>query len=147
MNREIKFRAWDKGVKTMLYTGFAIYPKGQVTFYWNPLPVHSANAILMQYTSLKDGFGKEIYEGDIVNVDNSDPEEDGEYDVTTVCKWDFGCFILEDQAGGHWTRQLFHQPHRLTIIGNIYETPQLLNSGQEVERSVATGMLNEQKDG
>lgn len=33
------------------------------------------------------------------------------------------------------------------VIGNIYETPHLLNSGQEDERSVATGLLNEQNDG
>jgi hypothetical protein len=29
-------------------------------------------------------------------------------------------------SGGHWTRQLFHAPERLTIKGNIYENASML---------------------
>lgn len=81
-----------------------------------------------QFIGLTDKNGKEIYEGDILNIENSDPEENGANDVVTLCKWDAGIFILEDNAGGHWTRQLFHQPNRITIIGNIHENPELLTN-------------------
>jgi uncharacterized phage protein (TIGR01671 family) len=131
-NSRFKFRAWDKVNSKMLYgnNGLFMYVCCGV-LGWNTGNDHEvltdqSQYQLIQYTGLKDKNGKEIYEGDVVNVDNSEPEENGEYDVVTICRWDEGCFILEDNAGGHWTRQLFHKPHRLTVIGNIYENPELL---------------------
>jgi len=64
--REIKFRVFETVQKVMLYDGFVLDAKGSVSFHWNKLPIHSANAILLQFTGLKDKNGKEIYEGDIL---------------------------------------------------------------------------------
>ena len=115
MTREIKFRAWVPTRKRMIFfwlfgtdEGYHIQEQEQLE-----------ECEIMQFTGLLDSKGTEIWEGDVVAVEN-------EGDVITVCKWDSGCFVLEDNAGGHWTRQLFHQPYRLEIIGNIHENPELI---------------------
>jgi len=119
MKREIKFRAWNGkemwyNIKIMSLDGFMGLNQEIIAM--------QQNYELMQYTGLKDSKETEIYEGDIVEVENE------EYPVITKCIWDTGQFILKDSVDGQWTRQLFHQPERLTIIGNIYENSILLTN-------------------
>ena len=78
-----------------------------------------------QFTGLLDKNRKEIYEGDVIEVEN-----DGSDQICTV-EWNTGQWLLMDNLGGSWTRQLYHQPHRLKILGNIYENPDLLKPQQE----------------
>lgn len=108
MAREIKFRVWDTGVKEMAKTGFSISDRGSVSFYWNSKPFHSNNAILLQYTGLKDKNGKEIYEGDIV-------EKITYPNQVFEVKFERGAFNI---AGYHM--------QYCRIKGNIYENPELL---------------------
>ena len=61
MNREIKFRAWDKSCNKMrgisgLQDCFSLRSDG----------ICNEDYILLQYTGLHDKNGKEIYEGDIL---------------------------------------------------------------------------------
>lgn len=117
MKRIIKFRAWIKLCNQMFYPKVFIFDNGYIIFDDSLRLLRTY--CFMQFTGLHDKKRNEIYEGDVVKVDN-DPY------VITVCKWHNGSFILEDNAGGHWTRQLLHQRDRLEVIGNIYQHKHLL---------------------
>lgn len=115
MNREIKFRAWDG--KEMHYNVCINHEQKAIKYGYRATDwVEDANAgIPMQYTGLKDRNGKEIYEGDIVETPKG---------ITSVT-YEKACFYVKIENSfyrlGGWDFEV------INIIGNIYETPELLN--------------------
>lgn len=80
----------------------------------------------MQYTWLKDRNWKEIYEGDIITVKpTGEFKLWGDRDTPSVVEWDGCCYSF------HEYKTLFHfvdtKDYIVTVIGNIYENPELLN--------------------
>ena len=120
MSREIKFRyliTGSNGIPIM-----SVFPlEGLVDDLIMLDHIRAKRTIKFcgEYTGLCDKSGKEIYEGDIVEVDNGN--------VLTECNFETGQFnLFNPVGGGYWTRQLYHHPERLTVIGNIHESYELL---------------------
>lgn len=117
--REIKFRAWvnDHWVdwiptcKTLgAYNASVIDTDGYTFEEDNPF-------IVEQYTGLEDKNGKEIYEGDILQIDDHIL---GDF----VVVWhNFGWKIK--RSVGYESLSV-HKSEDCTVIGNIHENPELL---------------------
>lgn len=124
--REIKFRAWDKALKS--WTNYSI-DDDLLMFYdkhaecWET-DQEGERFILCQYTGLKDNEDREIYEGDIVKaisfarwigvVKSSDENQ---------------AFIFDDldkKYRGKSTVFMNQFDDGFEILGNIYENPELL---------------------
>ena len=113
MNREIKFRAWEKEEKKMILPknvtdNINIFARGCL----------SSNIELMQYTGIKDKNGTEIYEGDILELYDEEDFFKVEYqaeDVRFLLTSNSICVSFEYYSQGE-----------IEVVGNIYENSKLL---------------------
>lgn len=105
--KEIKFRVWDKLSKKMF--------EWDDVKNWDFATVEWDMYHHLQYTSLKDKNGKEIYEGDI---------QDYGHGRILVVEFENGSFGLR-MPGGNFEKTWI-SPSHFEIIGNIYENPELL---------------------
>jgi len=123
--REIKFRAWD---------GYKMFEVNVISFdsdtAYNGYDFYSGDSnercsfggnekgILMQYTGLKDKNGKEIYEGDIMEITTNFHTE-----LVTVI-WDKDYWTFKDD-GTYGTLSEWNETS--LVVGNTYDNPELLN--------------------
>ncbi len=132
MDREIKFRAWDKERNEFLSHGCIL-----ISVESGKNPVHNPQYldivinpdryrdrfVLMQYTGLKDKNGKEVYEGDILQY-----EHEGEKVFTGPVSWENEMSFFKCEIGLNIPipEDLCMADMSYEVIGNIYENPMLL---------------------
>lgn len=118
MQREIKFRIWDKNDERMKYADIE-YFDDMIGFRFGHRGFEeddNNDIVIMQYSGLRDKNGKEIYEGDIVESPfTGDP-------VSVVWSEPFAQFTF---GGAEFNVEA--KPSDIEIIGNVYENPELCN--------------------
>jgi len=131
MNRELKFRAWDKKRKRMRFDLPAFY-----FIKTMEEPLDRENFEVMQYTGLLDKNGKEIFEGDLIRHYWVD-----EYKGTSLDRRE----VIERVPGGFINRPLNDKEKKtdyslvhadnwnFEVIGNVWENPELLEEEKQNE--------------
>ena len=119
--REIKFRAWDKKRKIWININDFCIENNKPHITNLEHDSEDKDLILLQFTGIKDKNRKEIYEGDILEVNNPMPEK-------RIVYWnDFNSgFETYKIVGKEKIKMSFHKNMRPKVIGNKFENPELL---------------------
>lgn len=119
MNRQFKFRIWDKEHKKFVMTGALYGCEGVagLSTYFN-----RNTHVVQQFTELHDAKGNEIYEGDVLQFFD---EDKGDEPCEVIYELGmFGCNII-DTSNNKDFWQLYYIVTKLKpiVIGNLYEKP------------------------
>ena len=126
----LKFRAWDKETQTMLDVSLIDFKKSVlIGEHWEFGETNFINfdeIELMQSTGLFVKNGREIFEGDILKINDTNAEVD----------YDCSCFLVsfiekiqENQVDKNFlvilTVKELVEDYKVTVIGNVYANPEL----------------------
>lgn len=147
MKRKLAFRVWDESRKIMVYPDSLRCSLGEVMEaiteidYVTRSETSRVKENIMQFTGVWSVEGREVFEGDIINVYDTnlsyDCEEgvcnkDGKEIGDEICeehmhissqevKWNCGYFC--DETIGDYCPPLTEDYLAIKVVGNIYENP------------------------
>jgi uncharacterized phage protein (TIGR01671 family) len=141
--KEIKYRAFRANPNPVMYY-FTL--ENLIFSRFNKQPLIDFELVretTMRYTGLKDKYGKEIYEGDILTSNQYPFQDDGKYNYHGVVEWgdEYGAFFLTKRLVNSEKRGISHgisetlmdyDMASFEVIGNIYEKPDLLEGHSHV---------------
>lgn len=128
MKREIKFRGKRLDNGEWVYGFLVVDPKGKYRIYWQPFPDATSNTYhfvdpetIGQFTGLHDKNGREIWEGDIVIENGSNP-----YQI--IWQHYSAQWIMQSTENGRYYREVAydHAKQKYEVIGNIHDNSDLL---------------------
>lgn len=126
-----KYRAYDSGSLNRMYQpdevmvgngDILIIDEDSVAGDW----IVNNDLHLMQSTGLRDKNDKEIFEGDVVQFEDCSEASHFLYINTGIIEWCQGDFHVTNRDSVLMEDLLDGDSLDVTIIGNIYETPELL---------------------
>lgn len=130
--REIKFRGkrldngeWIEGDLLRMNGHWFIFldpaPEGIDKYAVDP-------ATVGEFTGLKDKNGKEIYEGDVMEI----PETDFNAEIIGRVLFEEDAYYIIPLRGGHlWGLHWSLRKHDAKIIGNLHDNLELLKGGEQ----------------
>lgn len=138
MNREIKFRIWDKqqrkfhtgadwgiSLNGSCIIGFSSHDSWNDDRGYKITLSNQDNLIVQQYTGLKDSKGNEIYEGDILERIQSPGEPRNYYQVI----WhDYMWIAVCTRKNYSHCLDQFNEVKQCKIVGNIFDNPELIKN-------------------
>lgn len=125
MNRQLKFRIWDKLTESFIYCEDDNQQHFILDLNGNFHNLQNGSGgdeyVVLQYTGLKDKYDNPIYEGDIVKWDNLNYLVEWN-DI--AYKWQGRCPYYHSYH--HPTTEHFRDLMNGIVVGNIFENPELL---------------------
>jgi len=119
MNRQLKFRVWDKKRNNFLHNLEQMWDlvivDGELSFFGGDRL--DENFVVQQFTGLSDKDDKDIYEGDIISH--------GFENHICEIKWEDYRLVMKDYNMGR-RFDLYCMMKNTKVIGNIFESKDLL---------------------
>ena len=124
----LKFRVWDKKLKLLGNVSYIDFESKHLMYYFDEeteLYAKFEGVEIMQSTGLLDKNGKEIFEGDIIDVGTRIPF------LNKIQRDEETAYLKLVPLDKRWTESYFtnfEDKSRYEVVGNIYENEELLQN-------------------